>query len=142
MDISETAGKIMSHAERRKAKKPVVIVTPAMKEQQRADLVELRKFMRMQKSNGSRGKMRKFMNEKRARDDDSDDDDDNFFSKKEARAIDQDAAPLKKSRKEAPAAAPAGTVPVPPKTAPRKKRIPAASGRKQTQGKPILGGDW
>lgn len=50
---------IMSHAQRRKLKKPVVVVTAAMKEEAREQTRELRKHLRMLKSNGARRKVAK-----------------------------------------------------------------------------------
>ncbi len=65
--------KVMSHADRRRAKKPDVVLTAEQKQEVRAKLVELRKIQRMMKSNGSRGKIRKYL-AKRERDDEADED--------------------------------------------------------------------
>ncbi|CAD2221548.1 hypothetical protein AGDE_07115 [Angomonas deanei] len=56
----------MSHAERRRRKKPEITVTAEMKEEARERKRELRKHLRMLKSNGARRKVRK-LQEKRAR---------------------------------------------------------------------------
>jgi hypothetical protein len=71
---SEQPQKIMSRAERRRAKKPAVVMTTEMKAEKREKLIELRRFQRMLKSNGSRGKYKKWLREKRGRDENSDDD--------------------------------------------------------------------
>ena len=142
--MQEYDGKIMSHAEKRRARKPQITVTTAMKEEARADLVQLRRYQRMVKSNGGRGKVKAF-HKKRDREDDSDDDGDNFFEKKQSRAIDQDAKPLKRVRREEAAPAPAEGVAVPATSAPRAKK--ATTGRKTSfakNSKPITnsGNAW
>lgn len=59
--------RIMSRAQRRKEKKGVEIVTQAQKDAARERTRELRKEMRMLKSNGYRRKVRKLAAEKRER---------------------------------------------------------------------------
>lgn len=66
----EEEKKIMSRAARRKLKKPPVVVTTEMREAAREELRELRKHLRMVKSNGGRRKLRK-LQEKREREDES-----------------------------------------------------------------------
>jgi hypothetical protein len=77
---------IMSKAAKRKLKKAHSVVTSEMREQQREELRELRKHLRMVKSNGGRRKISKLM-DKRARDDDV------------AMDLDEDARPRKKGRR-------------------------------------------
>ncbi|KPI89880.1 hypothetical protein ABL78_0952 [Leptomonas seymouri] len=81
---------IMSKAQRRKLKKPPVVVTAEMKEKAREETRELRKYLRMLKSNGARRKVAKF-NEKRARDADE--------NEEAVNAFDSDYRPLKKGRR-------------------------------------------
>ncbi|KEG11562.1 hypothetical protein DQ04_02491040 [Trypanosoma grayi] len=83
---------IMSRAARRKAKRPPVTVTAEMKEEARERRRELRKYLRLLKSNGARRKLAKLHAEKRARD---------TSDAEEACAhFDVDARPLKKGRRE------------------------------------------
>lgn len=69
---------IMSKAARRKLKKPPVVVTAAQREKAREDKRELRKYLRMVKSNGSRRKVRKMI-EKRQREEHANEEDLNAF---------------------------------------------------------------
>lgn len=81
---------IMSHAQRRKLKKPPVVVTAEMKEKAREETRELRKYLRMLKSNGARRKVAKF-NEKRQRETDE--------NEEAINAFDSDYRPRKKGRR-------------------------------------------
>eukprot|EP00744_Colponema_vietnamica_P013940 GILI01019545.1.p1 GENE.GILI01019545.1~~GILI01019545.1.p1 ORF type:complete len:115 (+),score=23.44 GILI01019545.1:36-380(+) len=63
----EEEKRIMSRAQRRKEKKPVEIVTQAHKDAARERTRELRKELRMLKSNGYRRKVRKMLAQKRER---------------------------------------------------------------------------
>lgn len=77
---------IMSKAARRKLKRAAVVVTSEMREQQREELRELRKHLRMVKSNGGRRKLGK-LEEKRAREEEM------------ATDFAEDARPRKKGRR-------------------------------------------
>lgn len=60
----------MSHAQRRKLKQPTIIVTADMKAKQRDALRELRKNMRILKSNGARRKLGMYKKRRRGEDED------------------------------------------------------------------------
>ncbi|KAK7198631.1 hypothetical protein NESM_000826600 [Novymonas esmeraldas] len=81
---------VMSKAQRRRLKKPPVIVTAAMKERAREETRELRKYMRMIKSNGGRRKLAK-LREKRSRETDS--------NEEAVNALDTDYRPHKRGRR-------------------------------------------
>lgn len=81
---------IMSRAQRRKLKKPPVVVTAEMKEKAREETRELRKHLRMLKSNGARRKVAKLA-EKRQRETDD--------NEEAVNAFDTDYRPLKKGRR-------------------------------------------
>jgi hypothetical protein len=81
---------VMSRAQRRKLKKPPVVVTAEMKEKAREETRELRKYLRMLKSNGARRKVAKF-NEKRQRETDE--------NEEAVNALDSDYRPRKKGRR-------------------------------------------
>lgn len=78
---------IMSKAARRKLKKAQIVVTAEMREKHREELRELRKHLRMVKSNGGRRKMAKLI-EKRTREEED-----------AAMGFDEDARPRKKGRR-------------------------------------------
>ncbi|ORC83400.1 uncharacterized protein TM35_000721030 [Trypanosoma theileri] len=83
---------IMSRAARRKAKKQPVVVTAEMREEAKERRRELRKYLRMLKSNGARRKVAQMRAEKRERE---------TCEMDEACAhLDMDARPLKKGRRE------------------------------------------
>lgn len=81
---------IMSKAQRRKLKKPPVVVTTEMKEKVREDKRELRKHLRMLKSNGARRKVAK-LREKRSRE--------TSLNEEAVNALDTDFRPMKKGRR-------------------------------------------
>ncbi|KAG5475487.1 hypothetical protein LSCM1_03607 [Leishmania martiniquensis] len=81
---------IMSKAQRRKLKKPAVVVTAEMKERAREETRELRKYLRMVKSNGARRKVAK-LHEKRPRECN--------MNEEAANAFDTDYRPHKKGRR-------------------------------------------
>ncbi|GET89907.1 hypothetical protein, conserved [Leishmania tarentolae] len=81
---------IMSKAQRRKLKKPPVVVTVEMKERAREETRELRKHLRMLKSNGSRRKVSK-LREKRPRE--------HHMNEEAVNAFDTDFRPHKKGRR-------------------------------------------
>lgn len=81
---------IMSKAQRRKLKKPPVIVTAEMKARAREETRELRKHLRMLKSNGARRKVAK-LREKRGRETNDDEE--------AVNALDMDCRPHKKGRR-------------------------------------------
>lgn len=81
---------IMSKAQRRKLNRPVVTVTAEMKEAAREEKRELRKHLRMLKSNGARRKVAK-LREKREREENE--------NEEAARAFDSDYRPRKKGRR-------------------------------------------
>ncbi|CAJ1009857.1 hypothetical protein Q4I28_005171 [Leishmania naiffi] len=89
--VEEAAPKvIMSKAQRRKLKKTPVVVTAEMKEQAREETRELRKHLRMLKSNGARRKVAKLC-KKRSREDNIDEEAVNAF--------DTDYRPHKRGRR-------------------------------------------
>lgn len=81
---------IMSKAQRRKLKKPPVVVTAEMKEKAKEETRELRKYLRMLKSNGARRKVAKF-HEKRERETNE--------NEEAVNAFDSDYRPRKKGRR-------------------------------------------
>jgi hypothetical protein len=122
--MDQQTGRVMSHAERRRAKKPQVAMTAEMKQLKRERLIELRKLQRMIKSNGSRGKYKKYVRGKRQRGEDSDSDagdDDNVED--EVRP----APPVKAHRTEASSIAAAPSAAAGPKAAPAAPAPPRAS---------------
>ncbi|CAJ1014766.1 hypothetical protein Q4I32_005187 [Leishmania shawi] len=89
--VEEAAPKvIMSKAQRRKLKKTPIVVTAEMKEQAREETRELRKHLRMLKSNGARRKVAKLC-KKRSREYNIDEEAVNAF--------DTDYRPHKKGRR-------------------------------------------
>ncbi|KAG5475748.1 hypothetical protein LSCM4_04333 [Leishmania orientalis] len=89
--LEEVAPKvIMSKAQRRKLKKPPVVVTAEMKERAREETRELRKYLRMVKSNGARRKVAK-LHAKRPRE--------YNLNEEAANAFDTDYRPHKKGRR-------------------------------------------
>ncbi|KAG8347795.1 hypothetical protein ERJ75_000538700 [Trypanosoma vivax] len=82
---------VMSRAARRRAKKAPVVVSPAMREESRERLRELRKYMRILKSNGGRRKIAKMQAKKRERE---------TANAETCGHPDADARPLKKGRHE------------------------------------------
>ncbi|KAH9588872.1 hypothetical protein LSM04_002775 [Trypanosoma melophagium] len=83
---------IMSRAARRRAKKQPVVVTAEMREEAKERRRELRKYLRMLKSNGARRKVARMHAKKRERE---------TSEMEEACAhLDVDARPLKKGRRE------------------------------------------
>ncbi|KAL7697755.1 hypothetical protein N2W54_000211 [Lotmaria passim] len=81
---------IMPRAQRRRLKKPPVVVTAEMKEKAREETRKLRKYLRMLKSNGARRKVAK-LNKKRAREMDD--------NEEAVNAFDTDSRPRKKGRR-------------------------------------------
>ncbi|TPP53943.1 Tubulin-tyrosine ligase family protein [Leishmania donovani] len=81
---------IMSKAQRRKLKKPPVVVTAEMKERAREETRELRKHLRILKSNGARRKVAK-LREKRPRE--------HNINEEAVNAFDTDFRPHKKGRR-------------------------------------------
>ncbi|CBZ28359.1 conserved hypothetical protein [Leishmania mexicana MHOM/GT/2001/U1103] len=81
---------IMSKAQRRKLKKPPVVVTTEMKERAREETRELRKHLRILKSNGARRKVAK-LREKRPRE--------HNINEEAVNAFDTDFRPHKKGRR-------------------------------------------
>ncbi|CCW70442.1 unnamed protein product [Phytomonas sp. Hart1] len=90
VDENEKPKEVMSRAQRRKLKKYPVVVTSQMKEKAREAKRELRKYLRMIKSNGGRRKVAKLA-EKRRRDVDD--------NEEAINAFDFDHRPLKKGRR-------------------------------------------
>ncbi|KAG5504516.1 hypothetical protein JKF63_04968 [Porcisia hertigi] len=81
---------VMSKAQRRRLKKPPVVVTAEMKATAREETRELRKQLRILKSNGARRKMAK-LHGKRPRESDP--------NEEAASAFDRDCRPHKKGRR-------------------------------------------
>ncbi|ESL09817.1 hypothetical protein TRSC58_02458 [Trypanosoma rangeli SC58] len=85
-------GPVMSRAARRRAKKPPVTVTSEMREAARERLRELRRHLRMLKSNGARRKLAKVQAKKRGRE--------TTAAEEACGHLSEDARPLKKQRRE------------------------------------------
>ncbi|EAN84159.1 hypothetical protein C3747_88g296c [Trypanosoma cruzi] len=83
---------IMSRAARRRAKKPQVTVTSEMRQAARERLRELRRHLRLLKSNGARRKVAKAEAKKRERE--------TTEAEEVCARLDVGARPLKKSRRE------------------------------------------
>ncbi|CCW63596.1 unnamed protein product [Phytomonas sp. EM1] len=90
VDENEKPKVIMSRAQRRKLKKSPVVVTAQMREQAREDKRELRKYLRMIKSNGARRKVSRLAEKRRREVDDNEE---------AINALDFDHRPLKKGRR-------------------------------------------
>lgn len=119
----------MSRAERRRAKKPKEVVTQEMRQQRRERLVELRKVQRMIKSNGGRGKIKRYIQKKRERGELSSDD----GSDSDAENVAQAPAPRKAHRSEASSALVQPPRPVEPAVPPpRAARVARVSARETT----------
>lgn len=81
---------VLSHAQRRKLKQPVVVITKEMKETFKEERKELRKVKRMLKSSGARRKYAKFC-AKRSREEDE--------NEEAVQALDPDFAPRSRGRR-------------------------------------------
>lgn len=81
---------VLSHAQKRKLKQPVVVITKEMREAFKEERKELRKVKRMLKSNGSRRKYAKYC-AKRGREEDE--------NEEAVQALDPDFAPRSRGRR-------------------------------------------
>ena len=98
--IPPLQGPILSKADKRKLRNPPPVVTPAERESQREERRELRKYMRMIKSTGKRGKVRREM-KKRGREEMENMDEYSFEAQQNvASAHDEDVPKKKKQRLE------------------------------------------